>query len=145
MFWLFVLQTYLHFLHFFSWLIDTILWISLAYIYNQMFSCYGRHCCCLLNFVFINFISPFCFPPCRSSGLAAGLCSETIHQGNCMHILLKYHSHIYLYCCIISLPLACVQYALFISIPCFIEFVVIVQSVMANTVRSMMMFITHIR
>jgi hypothetical protein len=47
--------------------------------------------------------------------------------------------------CIISLPLACLKYALFICIPCFFEVVVIVQSVMANTVRSMMMFITHIR
>lgn len=62
---------------------------------------------------------PFYFPPCHSSGLAAGLCSGTIHQGNCMLISLKYCSHVYLYCCIISLPLACLQYALFVCIPCF--------------------------
>ena len=67
---------------------------SSLYIYNQMFSCYGRHCCCLLSFIFINCISPFCFPPRHSGGLAAGLRSGTIHQGNGMLILLKYHSQV---------------------------------------------------
>lgn len=111
-----------------------------------MFSHYGHHCCCLLNFVFINCISPFCLPPCHSSGLATGLCSGTIHQEIWRLILMEYHSHVYLYCCIFALPLAYLQYALFTSIPSLFFWSWCDTTVCNDRycVKSMMMFITRI-